>query len=57
VGQNVNQVLRLLNGTGEVARHAQSTLMAAERAMAAVEAQAVRWTPSGVANDVPRYRW
>jgi len=57
VGQNVNQVLRLLNGTGEVARHAESTLMAAERAMVAVQAQAVQWTPSGSVDDVPRYRW
>jgi hypothetical protein len=57
VGQNVNQVLRLLNGTGEVARHAQSTLAASERAMAAIEAQAAQWTPSGAADDVPRYRW
>jgi len=57
VGQNVNQVLRLLNGTGEVTRHAESTLAAAERAMRAVQAQAAQWTPSGSADDVPRYRW
>ncbi len=57
VGQNVNQVLRLLQGTGEVARHAESTLAAAERAMRAVQAQAARWTPSGSVDDVPRYRW
>lgn len=58
VGQNVNQVLRLLlQGTGEVARQAQSTLAAAERAMVVVQAQAARWTPSGAADDVPRYRW
>jgi len=57
VGQNVNQVLRLLQGTGEVARHAQSALVATERTMAAVEVQAAGWTPSGSAVDVPRYRW
>ena len=57
VGQNVNQVLRLLQGTGEVARHAESTLTATERTMAAVQAQAARWTPSGAADDVPRSRW
>ena len=57
VGQNVNQVLRLLQGTGEVARHAQSILVATERAMQVVQAQAAQWTPSGDVADVPRYRW
>jgi len=57
VGQKVNQVLRLLQGTGEVARHAESTLAATERTMVVVQAQAARWTPSGSADDVPRYRW
>jgi len=53
----VNQVLRLLQGTGEVARHAQSILVATERAMQVVQAQAAQWTPSGDVADVPRYRW
>lgn len=57
VGQNVNQVLRLLQGTGEVARHADATLAATERTMVAVQAQAAQWVPSGSVDDVPRYRW
>ncbi len=57
VGQNVNQVLRLLQGTGEVARQAGSTLAATERTMLALEAQAAQWVPSGSVDDVPRYRW
>jgi hypothetical protein len=57
VGQNVNQVLRLLQGTGEVARHAESTLVATERTMNAVQSAAAGWVPSGSVDDVPRYRW
>ena len=43
VGQNVNQVARLLQGTGELARHAEATYRGAARAMAAVEDAAARW--------------
>ena len=57
VGQNVNQVLRLLQGTGEVARHAQGALATTERTMLAVQSAAASWTPSGSVDDVPRYRW
>ena len=54
IGVNVNQVARLLNGTGEVAGHAAGTLAAAERAITALEASASTWADDGV---VPRYRW
>jgi hypothetical protein len=45
------------NSTGDLARHAESTLAAAERTMQVVQAQAAQWTPSGDVADVPRYRW
>ena len=54
IGVNVNQVARLLNGTGEVAGHAAATLGAAERAITALERSAGTWADDGV---VPRYRW
>jgi hypothetical protein len=54
IGVNVNQVARLLNGTGEVADHAAATLGAAERAITALERSAATWADDGV---VPRYRW
>ena len=54
IGVNVNQVARLLNGTGEVAGHAAGTLAAAERAITALERSASTWSVDGV---VPRYRW
>ncbi len=54
IGQNVNQVARLLNGTGEVAGHAAATLGAAERAITILERSAYTWADDGV---VPRYRW
>jgi hypothetical protein len=52
VGQNVNQVARLLHGTGEVARAAESAYRGAARAAAAVEAAAGRWRTDGGAPAV-----
>ena len=54
IGVNVNQVARLLNGTGEVAGHAAGVLEAAGRAITALERSASTWSDDGV---VPRYRW
>ena len=54
IGVNVNQVARLLNGTGEVAGHAAGVLEAAGRAITALERSASTWADDGV---VPRYRW
>ncbi len=56
VGQNVNQVLRLLQGTGEVARGAGRVFTETEQTMVALREQAARWVPSGLVDDVPEYR-
>jgi hypothetical protein len=54
IGVNVNQVTRLLNGTGEVSGHAVGVFEAAQRAITALERSASTWADDGV---VPRYRW
>lgn len=48
VGLNVNQVARLLHGTGEVARNAEATYRGAARAIAALDPLIERFTGTPV---------
>lgn len=54
IGQNVNEVALLLNGTGEIARHAQAPITAAQRAITALGRSADTEADDGV---VPWWCW
>ena len=54
IGQNVNQVARLLNGAGEVAGHTQAPTIATGRAITALQRSADTWADDGV---VPWHHW